>query len=519
MPPRRYQQESKQGLIITLVICFLFIIGLGVATYFGFAGQAEKEAAAKKATEEATTFKNEREWYKYQAWLYCKYMGHDQDIDAGQLGTWHDRMDDLAKGQKDADAVKKVVSTLDDPKKLGWDAAGKKVARSYEDALAKRASDYAELEKRLDQQTKELDKAQKDIVQAREERDQARKDFDKNLEKLKEQAKADLSGDRKTIEELRNEIIRLGGERETKVKEIDEARQKLVKDLHKRDTLIKQLREELTRRTEELLAMRAKTSEAPTAMRTDWKIIRMDARGTMPYVNLGSADQVKPQLTFSIHGVNLEGRPNPASKGTLEIVNVMGEHLSQARITSVKDPNRDPILKGDVLYNPFWNPYLKKHVAVAGLVDLSTGTGARDPERGIQDFIRQLERQGVIVDAWLDPKDYSIKGPGITVQTDYLILGEGPEFYGTVSDRNLDVAKKWEKGLGEMKKQAADSGVPMKGLRKYLEEIGYKVPPNLEEPTGVSPLYKPRPDQLPPPPVEKQPEEKDKPKEKAAPGK
>ncbi|HEY7154125.1 MAG TPA: sigma-70 family RNA polymerase sigma factor [Gemmataceae bacterium] len=98
--------------------------------------------------------------------------------------------------------------------------------------------------------------------------------------------------------------------------------------------------------------------EAPANMRTDWKIVRMDRRGTNPYINLGSADKVKPQLTFTIHGVGLDGRPNPRPKGTLEVVNVIANHLSQARVTSVKDANRDPILVGDILYNPNLRPDL-----------------------------------------------------------------------------------------------------------------------------------------------------------------
>src|SRR5262249_39041165 len=99
-------------------------------------------------------------------------------------------------------------------------------------------------------------------------------------------------------------------------------------------------------------AKEAKSREAPPNMRTDWKITSMDRRGTNPYINLGSADNVKPQLTFTIHGVGLDGRPILQAKGTLEVVNVTGPHLSQARITGVKDANRDPILEGDILYNP-----------------------------------------------------------------------------------------------------------------------------------------------------------------------
>src|SRR5262249_44684532 len=121
-------------------------------------------------------------------------------------------------------------------------------------------------------------------------------------------------------------------------------------------------------------AKEAKSTEAPPDMRTDWKIVEMDRRGTNPYINLGSTDNVKSQQTFTIHAIGQDGRPNRQAKGTLEVVNVSGPHLSQARVTGVKDANRDPIIKGDIIYNPSWNPTLKKHVALAGIMDI-TGDG------------------------------------------------------------------------------------------------------------------------------------------------
>ena len=38
-----------------------------------------------------------------------------------------------------------------------------------------------------------------------------------------------------------------------------------------------------------------------------------------------------------------------------------------------------------------------------------------------------LQRMGVVVDAYLDEKDNTIKGPGMTLNTTYLIIGDTPE--------------------------------------------------------------------------------------------
>src|SRR5205085_10801592 len=151
------------------------------------------------------------------------------------------------------------------------------------------------------------------------------------------------------------------------------------------------------------------------------KILRIDHASNLAYVNLGSADNAKQGLTFSIFAAsvgNRVGRDNDR-KGALELVTVMEPHLATARFTKVEDPNRNPILAGDLLFNPAWNPAQREHIAIAGIIDID-GDGTDDtPE-----LVRNLQRQGIEVDAWLDVKERKIKGPGINERTTYFVLGE-----------------------------------------------------------------------------------------------
>ena len=184
-------------------------------------------------------------------------------------------------------------------------------------------------------------------------------------------------------------------------------------------------------------------------------------------------------MTFSVHGTDLNRKPLPVAKGSIEVLNVVGAHVSQARITGIKDRARDPILQQDVLYNPTWDPHLKKHVAITGIVDL-TGDG-RDSQ---QEFIRNLERQGIVVDAYVDlralnedPLDMAkaIKGRGIGVQTDFLIIGDGTEYLSD-SPANLRFRRNLDEVVKAMNGTAKQNGVTVVGLRRYLEMIGYRVP-------------------------------------------
>ena len=40
--------------------------------------------------------------------------------------------------------------------------------------------------------------------------------------------------------------------------------------------------------------------------------------------------------------------------------------------------------------------------------------------------MRSLKREGIVVDAYLDLRDNDVKGTGMTLKTDYLIVGESP---------------------------------------------------------------------------------------------
>ena len=135
----------------------------------------------------------------------------------------------------------------------------------------------------------------------------------------------------------------------------------------------------------------------------------------------------------------------------------------------------DPILKGDRLFNPTWDPNRKRRVALAGVADLG-GDGTDNTE----DFRRLLTRQGVLLDAYIDTTDEKapkIIGKGITTNTDYLVLAEGLDAYtaaGKLRDKAYILA--YERLMSDLKAKATATGVPIIALRKYLDMIGYKAP-------------------------------------------
>ena len=94
--------DSRQGLIVALVISILFAVTLAVTTYFGYAGQEQLRADAKKAKESENAMKKGLEWNQFLATLYKAYLGQASKDDMNTLSALRNRYDTggLGKGEK-----------------------------------------------------------------------------------------------------------------------------------------------------------------------------------------------------------------------------------------------------------------------------------------------------------------------------------------------------------------------------------------------------------------------------------
>jgi hypothetical protein len=200
------------------------------------------------------------------------------------------------------------------------------------------------------------------------------------------------------------------------------------------------------------------------------RIVAVDKAQQTCYLNLGAADFVKPGLTFSVFGEG-EYKPSAERKACVEIVKITGDHLSLARVTDSK--NAKPIVAGDQLYNPSWFPGLRDHVAIAGLIDLNG-----DGQDGTAELVKALEQQGIIVDAWLDLKDQSLKGAlqAVGPKTSYLILGDEPETEHELTDPRRAKKTTTLQTIDKLVEDATAKGIYVVGARRYLALAGMKVP-------------------------------------------
>jgi hypothetical protein len=513
MPAAKRGDDSKQGLIITLVVFVVLTILLAVFTYLGYSGQDQLVAAEKKAKDEKTATEKDRDWYKYQALQWRYYTGDlkPKSDEHGELETLRGRNPSPANG--DRTQLEKMVKETDERLKPDANYA-EKVARlsrelqntqaalaKAEDDLKKANADYAAKKKNADDEIAALQESHKKALEDN------RKDFEARAKDLEDKLK-EFSQLSTKLAELNKKSADTEEDRGKKEK----ALQKQIVDLNNR---IDKYREKLT---------------PPDLFKYDvpkGRIVRLDPRGEVAWVNIGSADNVQghQNLTFSIFSSETGSQANSERKGALEIVDVLEPHMSMAKITEVTDPGRNPIVTGDVLINPAWSPTNRIHVAVAGLIDLA-GEGRDNTD----EFLRNLRREGIVVDAYLDLHDMGIKGEGMTIKTDYLIMGETPTFDET-RQINLDDPRVQRKEdilskIATMRKQATELGATVVPFRRFVLLTGYKLPRSVGIQAGsgydfirpsetLSPVEKPaRKAEAPAAKKEKKEDDEDKDKEK-----
>jgi hypothetical protein len=99
-----------------------------------------------------------------------------------------------------------------------------------------------------------------------------------------------------------------------------------------------------------------------------------------------------------------------------------------------------------------------------------------------------MERQGVIIDSYLDMKDLKIKGKGITTATNYLVVGQRPELDvnlaitgSPLADRNNQI----EDMMNGMRKQAKEQGVTLIPARNFMALVGYRLPKQITSFSGM----------------------------------
>ena len=233
----------------------------------------------------------------------------------------------------------------------------------------------------------------------------------------------------------------------------------------------------------ELLRNRVRDLRGESIFRIpDGRVTWVNQRSKMVWINVGIADGLRRQMTFSVYKFDVNGIDATRKKAEIEVTRVLDEHLAEARITSDEgrlrvpqkfekelfqkakaeglsiDASFNPIIPGDVIFSPVWRPGRRMGFALAGVMDVNGNDRRESHER---DLVRRLiTMNGGAILAEVDIKG-AINGT-MTPATTYLVKGAVPTDQAEFA------------GYNELFQQANEIGVQAINLDEFLSLMGYR---------------------------------------------
>jgi hypothetical protein len=418
--------SENQGLQIALIIFVMLTILLSVTTFMFFReyqeaderSRSDKEATtnAQKAMREAVT---EMEKVK-------EFIGVSPQA----------KLDDVRQ-TLDED-MKKYAATAPDESKF------------YHPALEF-------LSKTLDERTAELVAARLTIQQEKDEREKVESAKQKQVAEAEDharkaeadlaEAKTQFDSERKRMLDDNEDLKRQLAKKNEEMSQVAETSKKTEDDLKAEKKKLEMANVYLTEKIDVLDPTTG--FEVP-----DGKIVWVDQQSRSAYINVGQADGLKRQTMFSVLAGDEDVGDDQKTKGRIEVTEILGPHFAEARI--LEDRMTDPLVEGDKIYTPLWQPGRTDGFGIAGFIDIDKdGT---DDRPMLRDLIRL---NGGRIDAE-DTKDGKQVGE-LNVNTRYLIVGEPPEDAAVLS-----------KAFTSLQRDAQKLGVRPTSISKFLDQMGWK---------------------------------------------
>jgi hypothetical protein len=372
---------------------------------------------------------------------------------ATQAGT------DRATAQSDASSLKTMMGFQESDSleavRTAFDATMTKLqlpeeSRNYKAALDTVYEERQKLVLNLATATDDVRKLKDRLAAVESEKEKQVQEFKTEMETVRAdaaKARTDFDADRKRMttenEGYQKKLADLQSEHDTATAALETEKKNLETQIVKLQQSIEKLR----------LGLPEVDQFAQPA---DGRIIGVEQRYGTVTINLGSADGLRPQVTFSVADAGLDDAAAAEKKATIEVTRILGPHMAEAKITS--DQATNPLLRGDRIFSQVWDRGRQVGFGIAGLVDVD-GDGKDD----LDQLKAIIAASGGVVDAAPDAK--GAKQGELKVTTRYLILGERPN-----DARFAELQKSW----AELGSEAERLGIETIPLDEFLSLMGWQ---------------------------------------------
>jgi hypothetical protein len=273
---------------------------------------------------------------------------------------------------------------------------------------------------------------------------QAQRDLLETRERLNQVAAAD--------DQQRRDLLRQLDEQRRNLARAEEDFRKQVSD---KDLELRNVNIHLDRAKRQLDDQNTQSFQVP-----DGAVTWVNQKTRTAWIDLGRDDGLRPNITFRVYARGANNLEGTTSKGSIEVTSVRNGHTAEARI--LEDDYRNPIMPGDLIASPVWNPGSPLHFALVGKMDI-TGDGI-DNRTLVRNLIRQT---GGVIDAE-DSADGQVVGQ-ISIHTRYLVEGDQP----TVNDRTPEGGRGSQiEAYTELSREADRLGIERISVHKLIDAMG-----------------------------------------------
>lgn len=458
--------REAQGWQISVIIFAILTVLLALTTYM-FYSQAEnlkKEMATAQGqkTQAEQVAKNLN--YRLQAFRMVLGMNNvtEADVEAAKRGI-NDSPDD--------------VTTLTADFKKDMDSWGAEVAA--EGASKNYRTLPAYLLKVITERNKvvaEVIEREKKLIVDRDTHQVSETNRTAGFEKAAQTAQAELASQTATFQSDRQKVTEAGQkiavQLAAKDKVIKEAADKFAKE---RETLEKQVGQYalLTQGLKEQVKGFRDDSKFESP---DGAVTWVNQRQRLVWINLGLADGLFRQTTFSVYNHDQAGVTSAKPKASIEVIRITAPHTAECRI--LQDDVKNPIMPNDLIHTPVWSPGQEVRFALVGFMDID-GDGVSDREM----IKRIITMNGGKIDAEL--KDDGTRVGSLNINTRYLVQGDKPN-----EKTGANVLVEYNNMLTEVQR----FNVEVISAQKLLQQMGWKAEEKKVDYSGAKDLtgFKPR---------------------------
>ncbi len=201
----------------------------------------------------------------------------------------------------------------------------------------------------------------------------------------------------------------------------------------------------------------------------DGMVVGINSVANEVYLSRGRADNMVLGMTFEVYGSGVSIRPNadgeyPVGKATVEVIRI-DDNSSVARI--LRETRGNPIIEGDRIVNPVYDPNKVYRFVVFGNFDTNN------------DFMfTPQERSELIslVEEWGGQVDEDISG-----ETDFVVLGQRPNLPPAPKiDDPIELVQRYRRLAQEQRKYdelfqtASATGIPVLNQNRFLTLTGLR---------------------------------------------